>query len=235
MKIKRIVSKIFFPEKCDFCKEIIPLTRLYCTCQGSEETRIGDNICLSCGEEKEKCTCSYGSSVDLENFASVYYYEGLIKEKLHRYKFRHEKNLGDFFALNMSERVATVFSSYDFDAVTFVPSDKETVKERGYNQSRLLAEKIAVKFFIPCSDLIDKKPDTPKQHKLSGKERLTNLTNRISLKENCDIKGKTLLLCDDIKTTGATLNECRKVLLQGGAKEVCCITAALTRFSPDTL
>lgn len=235
MKITRIISKIFFPEKCDFCKEIIPLTKLYCDCQGNEEVKIGEDVCLSCGMEKEKCICRYQKSIDLQKFAAVYSYEGLIKVKLHRFKFRKEKDLCRFFGSAMSERVAVIFAPYDFDVVTFVPSDKDTVKERGYNQSRLLAEYVAEKFFLPCEELLIKKEETVKQHRLSQEERLTNLKGRINLKANCYVKGKTVLLCDDIKTTGATLFECRNTLIERGAKEVCCITAAVTPFNADTV
>lgn len=231
MKTMQIISKIFFPERCDFCREIIPFTKLYCDCQGKEEIRIGDDVCLSCGKEKVKCSCPFPQSVNLEKFAAVYSYEGLIKVKLHRFKFRKEKSLCNFFGTAMSERVATVFASYDFDVVTFVPSDKETEKIRGYNQSRLLAETVAEKFFIPWEEILIKREGVAKQHKLSAEERLTNLKGKIALKKNCDVKGKTILLCDDIKTTGATLGECRSVLLKSGAKEVCCITAAVTPFN----
>ena len=73
-----------------------------------------------------------------------------------------------------------------------------------------------------------KSTDTQKQHTLKAKERLTNIKGSISLNENFSVKGKTILLCDDIKTTGATLRECTEVLLGHGAKDVYCATVAIT-------
>ncbi len=144
------------------------------------------------------------------------------------YKFSSRKEFYRRFGDAVAERAAIVWADVDFDTVTFVPSSPESVRERGYNSSYLIARRAAEKLFLPCEELIIKSKETEKQHRLTAKERTTNIKGSIAPKENALIKGRTVLLCDDIKTTGATLAECCNVLFEQGAKDVYCVTVAVT-------
>ena len=79
----------------------------------------------------------------------------------------------------------------------------------------------------PAYDLLIKIKDTPTQVNLKHEERLTNLKGAFEANKKYNIKGKTILLCDDVITTGSTLSECAKVLKKSGAKRVICVTAAI--------
>ncbi len=228
-KLKRI-SRIFFPDKCSICRQLIPFHQDFCHCQGEEMIAIGNDICFGCGKEKSDCCCKAPNNIILSHLASVYSYEAMAKTKLHSFKFNGKKALGSEFSLSMSERVAVVFPEIDFDLVTFVPADKISLRERGYNQSEILARGVAGHLFLPVENLLTKTQHTKNQHHLSSKERTENLVGKIRFTSDYDIKGKTVLLCDDVKTTGATLNECSKVLLNAGAKDVYCITFAVTPY-----
>jgi len=103
-------------------------------------------------------------------------------------------------------------------------------KLRGYNQSEIIARQTAKRLFLPCIDTLIKSKETPKQHYLSAESRQKNLADAISLKDGADLKGKTVLICDDIKTTGSTLLICEQLLLKAGASDVYCAVAAIPIF-----
>ncbi|MBQ7117811.1 MAG: ComF family protein [Clostridia bacterium] len=228
MKKREFFWRIFFPEKCPLCGKVLKINEDFCLCCGSDEVRLSDNCCEGCGKEKELCSCGTDCTASLAHITGVFSYEGLIRNMLISFKFAGRKSLYRYFGDCLAERVATVYAKADFDTVTFVPSSAESIKERGYNPARLIAEQTAKRLFIPCEELLIKSKETKKQHSLSGAERITNVKGSVSPKRSTAIKGKTILLCDDIKTTGATLRECCDILFSEGAGEVYCAAAAVT-------
>lgn len=228
MKKSEIIGRIFFPEKCPLCGRTLKINEDFCLCCGSEEIKLSENCCEHCGKEKELCSCGTLYTAELSHITGAFSYDGIIKNMLLSFKFSGRKNLYRYFGDCLAEKAATAYADVDFDTVTFVPSSAENTKERGYNPTRLLAERTAKKLFIPCEELLIKNIETEKQHSLRAKERMTNIKNSIVLSKNVSVKGKTVLLCDDIKTTGATLRECSDILLAMGAEDVYCITVAVT-------
>lgn len=231
MKTIQFIKRIFFPKRCSVCSEIVPLSDQYCSCCGEDETTIGAGFCPHCGYDEERCICGKNSTREFSHLAAVYIYSGAVRQKICAFKFENEKQLSSFFAEKMSERVANVFPEADFDFVCFVPSTKATLKKRGYNQSELLAKEIAKHFFIPCKNVLLKIKDTPSQHTLNAKQRSNNITGSIVCIE--EMKDKTVLLCDDVKTTGATLSTCIDALKAASVKDVYCICIALSDYSED--
>ncbi len=235
MKILKITERIFFPEKCAVCGRILKVNEESCLCCGSNEVKLSLNCCEHCGSEKDECCCESSLTARLPHITGAFRYSELIQCKLLNYKFGGKKELYKFFGDSLSERIALAFSQTDFDIVTFVPSSESTLKERGYNHCRLISERVSQKLFLNHAELLLKAGETPKQHRLTAKERMTNISGSIVLKENADIRGKTILLCDDIKTTGATLKECADVLLSAGAEDVYCAAVAVTSNLADHL
>ena len=228
MKKTETVSRIFFPEKCPLCGRTLRINENFCHCCGSDEVRLSPDCCEHCGNERELCSCGSIFSSVLPHFTGVFLYDGLIKNMLLSFKFSGRKNLYRYFGDCIAERVAIACADTDFDAVTFVPSSEASLKERGYNPAQLIAERAAKKLFLPCEKLLIKNKETEKQHVLNGKERMTNIKDSFAPADNSVIRGRTVLLCDDIKTTGATLKECTDVLFSHGAKDVYCVTVAVT-------
>ncbi len=228
MKSIQLLSRVLFPEKCSVCGKTLKINEDFCFCCGSNEIILSQNCCENCGKEKELCSCGSAYSSHLPHITGVFAYEGLIQSKLLSFKFGGRKDLYRFFGDSLAERVAIVFSKTDFDVVTFVPSSADFIKERTYNHTQLIAERTAKKLFLPCEELLTKNKNTEKQHLLKAKERMTNIKGSISAEKAEKIDGRTILLCDDIKTTGATLKECCDVLLKAGAKDVYCATVAVT-------
>lgn len=224
------LMRCIFPKKCPICHELIPITDKYCKCSFEENEAISNDFCIHCGYDTVNCTCEVGNTVKLPAVAGIYIYKGKIKFEICDFKFNNMKSYADKLGTEMAFRVANAFYYVDFDVVTFTPMSKESKLSRGYNQSELLAKIVAKRLFIPCEDLLDKVRDTKSQHTLSGKERTENLKNSVKVKSDVSVKGKNILLCDDVKTTGSTLKECVDNLLNAGAQSVYCICIALSDF-----
>lgn len=102
------------------------------------------------------------------------------------------------------------------------------IAERSYNQSELLAEELSKILEIPIKNALVKLFDVKTQHDMAIMQRKGNVHGVYDVKNGFDVKGKTVLLVDDIMTTGETLNNCALIMKIRGAEKVCCITAALT-------
>ena len=125
------------------------------------------------------------------------------------------------------------YSKISFDCVTDVPLHRKSLRKRGFNQSQLLAKDLALKLNLEYKSILKKVVDNNIQHKESAKNRKMNVYGAYDLKKGVNVDGKTILLVDDIKTTGATLNECAKMLLLGGAEEVYAITYSVTKSKKE--
>ena len=228
MKLKRIISWIFFPERCSICGEIKPFLKSYCPKCGIDTKAISETACKKCGHEK--CMCSDGAFIDLPHFTAVYYYEGQVKRSLLKFKFYSDSSYADIFGKAMADRIKELYSDVSFDEVCFVPMTAEAEFHRGYNQSELLASKVAGELNVPLVPCLKKLRSSLNQKDLNSTERRENVKDSFGINLEADIKGKTIILCDDIKTTGSTLKECSDTLLKAGAKDVYCICLALTRY-----
>lgn len=119
------------------------------------------------------------------------------------------------------------------DCIVYVPATAKSVRARGYNQSLLLAKAISSKIPVPViKDAVIKVRDTSSQKTLSRKEREANLSGAFKVQKRSWLKGKTVLLIDDVLTTGSTANELSRVILNAGAKEVYLATAASVEYEP---
>ena len=226
-----IALRCLYPKHCPVCDEIIPINEEYCACSRKENRRLGDNCCIHCGRENSSCVCEARNSVYLPEIAGVYIYDGKVRADILELKFYNRKNLAVRLGTDMAERCAKVYSDVDFDIVTFVPMSKESLEYRMYNQSELLANQVGKMLFVPVEDLFVKIKNTQAQHSLNGEDRLENVRDSVSVKSDINVEGKTVLICDDVKTTGATLSQCVKALESAGASRICCICIALSNFS----
>lgn len=226
-------SRLFFPKRCSLCGEIVPIERDYCLCGGNHEVRIGEAFCEHCGHDRENCVCGLPDSAYFEHITAAFVYTGIIRTRLCDFKFSAERKESEFFSFEMSRKFCEAFPLVRADTVTFVPMTGKSERKRGYNQSRLLAAGVSKRLLIPCEELLVKTRETRCQHDLPAQERRSNLDKAFEKNENAQISGKTVILCDDIKTTGTTLLQCVRVLKENGAKQVYCLCAAVSDYSPD--
>lgn len=229
-KIFNTIIRAIYPKRCPLCDEIIPINETYCACSRYESIKIGDNFCYHCAHDKNNCVCGAGNTVYLPYVSAVYIYGGKIRADILNLKFNNEKHLAIKLGEMMAERVAYAYADVDFDVVTYVPMSDRSYDVRTYNQSELLAKQVGKMLFCPVKDLLEKIRQTEQQHNLGGNERIKNLNNSVRLIDPDYVKGKNILICDDVKTTGATLSQCVSVLREAGAGKVCCICVAVTDF-----
>ena len=116
------------------------------------------------------------------------------------------------------------------DIITWVPLSRKRLRQRGYDQARLLATELSKKAGIECCRLLKKTRNNPAQSGTGGAEkRRANVSGVYTALSPEKITGKSILIVDDIVTTGATLSECGRMLLSAGAKEVKAVTVARKR------
>ena len=221
-----LIKEAFFPMTCAACGEVTKDGEPLCDyCREMLKPINPIKRCILCGCEKPDCECKY----------RVFRFDGLIAPfenkdtaKLGVYSFKFGKRMSnaDYFAEQMAFCVKNEYRDIGFDAVTFVPMHRSRFLKRGFNQSRVLAEKIAEILGLPLEDTLVCLKNGKRQHDLFGKERYENVKGRYKAKAG--VKGKMLLLADDIKTTGATLDECAKQLYLSGADGVYCVTALIS-------
>lgn len=163
-----------------------------------------------------------------KSVCAPFYYDGAAGKAIRNLKFKNMPEFADVLAEDMAECFKMHFGNYSFDYCTFVPTVKKDIKKRGFNHAELLARKVAENIDIPCKELLVKCTSTQPQHTLPEMKRSGNLLGCFETTNTELIENTRILLCDDVKTTGATLNECAKTLLIGGAAEVLCLTASIT-------
>lgn len=223
-------AKLLFPQRCRFCNTVIDIREE--TCKNCEENKneITGEICMLCGFKAEDCVCkkhkNYYNAV-----AAPYYYDGTAEKAIYNLKFNGIKSVADGLSHDMANCFSRYFENYSFEYITYVPMTEKSMKLRTFNQAQLLAEKVSDITGIPCIKILEKTVETKTQHFLKENERTGNLLGVFEINENEieKIQNARILLIDDIKTTGSTLNECAKTLLIGGAAEVFCLTAAIVR------
>lgn len=153
----------------------------------------------------------------------VLIYSDASAKAIHRFKYNKDTTF--------SRALGSIISGYPdlegFDAIIPVPLHIDRLRERGFNQSLLLARAVGKRHRIPVDPFVLKRTRwTEPQVNLSGKERKINVKGAFEVQG--DVRGRSILLIDDVYTTGATVGECSKVLRKGGAKEVCVLTLART-------
>ncbi len=154
-----------------------------------------------------------------------YAYEGILAEAIQRFKYQKQTTLADPLAGLLREKLTDI----QFDRVAAIPLHPIRLRTREFNQSLLLAQKIARFTQVPLLvDVLHRSRDTLPQVGLSRKERAQNVRRAFHLSNPASLEGKRILLVDDVYTTGATLREGANILLKGGAKEV--TVAAVARM-----
>lgn len=213
--------RTLYPDKCPFCKEVL---------------KSGERVCTSCSlpfVSPQVDVKKYSAHNDCFDFAySVFYYEPIVQKAILQYKYYAEGSkympAGRVFAGYMKGLLLQKVKP-NYHLVGFVPMAKKDLKKRKYNQAEHLARTLSKELNLHCEELLLKTKQNQTQHDLPASERLENVKDVYALNPKHNIQGKTILLVDDILTTGATLNECSRVLKQQGAKRVDIITLAVTR------
>jgi competence protein ComFC len=225
---KEKLLSLFYPARCPFCGGLINPDMLCCAVCENKLYAIEGETCKKCGREKPHCFCR-GKRYEFSRCVSPFYYEGAAKNGILRLKFHGKRNAAGPLAAYLTKTVQREYSGVRFDFVTAVPLSGEQLKERGYNQAQEIALKLCANIGVKYSTLLLKPYDTKPQRECRASERWGNVFGAFQFSGE-KIDGKTVLLVDDVTTTGATLNECAKMLrLTGGASSVYCAVEACVK------
>lgn len=203
---------VFLPERCPFCTKVIPMGKLFCD---------------ECAEAFTGITYHTYARGGYLTVSAVPYIDKFAKG-IKRFKFNKGQQYAYQLARLMADAIAREYKDEVFDCISFVPLHQKKLSERGYNQSELLADELSGLLGIPVERLLKKTRNNQPQHSLKkASERETNVRGVYRLADKKATVNKSILLIDDIVTTGNTLGECARILTQGGAAKVLCATFAI--------
>lgn len=222
-KLYRFILDIFFPNRCPICKEFIEWNELVCNECLSKSDAFPKEICGRCG--KAECFCD---TIKYDGAFVCYYYEGAAKEGILSLKDGC-KQFGEHLGILLGNKIAE--SEIDADAVVGVPMSNDSYKKRRYNQAVVIAKEIAEINNIPLLKGLLSKRKSAVQHSLSKKERLSN-TDAYS-KGYMKLDNMKIILCDDVITTGSTLNRCAELLKEMGAAAVYAAVGTTTKLKKE--
>lgn len=233
-RVKNAVERALFPRDvtCDICGEELTASTRYALCAEciSKMPFTGEHICLNCGvpitDEADYCLRCENQKTDFVLNRSPLVYDGEAKSLIHAMKFGGKRYIAETLGAMMSDEFLK--RNMAADIAVFVPMTESEERKRGFNQSELLARDVAKRLNLPLLPALVKVKETPAQKELSGKERAENLEGAFVCIYG-QVKGRKLLLIDDVFTTGATANACTHALLKAGAREVRVLTAAVTK------
>lgn len=224
--LRKTAADLFYPRKCPLCGSVLMSNERICGSCSDEMVYIDPPVCKLCGRPYYDCTCD-GTPRYYERNVSPFVYTKSIRSGLHRLKFHNAPSVANFFSNFMSATVRREYRDYHIDLVTCVPMYAADINRRGYNQAALLATGVGKHLELPVyNNILKKAVLTNVQHNLPRAERRENVKDAFEVVRPYMVRHKTVLLCDDIITTGYTLNECARVLIEVGADCVLCATGA---------
>ena len=195
--------------------------------------RLEEPFCSRCAEPYARhapgeflCSNCAGRRWSLGRVRAAYRAVGTVREVILRFKYQREYSLRPWLGRWMRDGFRQYYSQEKWDALVPVPLHGARSRERGFNQSAEIAGWLGAKVGIGVEEGLVRIKPTPPQARLRRVERLRNLRGALALAPGFDPRGRRLLLCDDVFTTGATADACARVLKQAGAEEVAALTVA---------
>jgi ComF family protein len=224
--------RLLYPPVCKVCGERLPeelriglcpacwrsvelIKHPWCSACGQPITQReisdprGENLCLDCRVAPFPVTLR----------GTARYAEPLIR-LLYEFKYDFWPSLADQLGDLFVERAHALFGPWRPEVVVPVPLHVKRLRWRGFNQSRLLAKRVAAHWGVPLAEPLVRVRNTIPQFKLPKEARLTNVARAFAVRDPGVVAGRRVCLVDDVSTTGSTIRECGKVLREAGATEV---------------
>lgn len=207
--------RILFPPKCVLCARFLT----------KEET----DLCHDCRKSTEFFPGTKTNIPFVAHWTALWYYKDGVRGSVHRFKFGNRRHYAGCYGRLLGMRLSdSIYADADF--ITWVPVSTFRRLHRGYDQSKLLADALGKELSLPVIRALKKIRHTPPQSTLGhAPQRRANVLNAYRVVDPKLIRGKRILLLDDVVTTGATASECARVLLTAGAKEVNLATVAVAK------
>lgn len=220
MKILSMLSNLLYPEKCILCGKLLEKREL--------------DLCHRCRIEAPVCPISRITIPFLDSWTALWYYEGDVRRSLLRYKFQGRRNYASGYGRLLAMRLLEEERA-EFDVLTYIPISQQRRRKRGFDQVELLAKKVGEELGIATLSTMKKlRNNKPQSHIVGDAQRRANVLGVYAMLSDADVRGKRVLLLDDIVTTGATAGEAARILLTAGAKEVHLAVLATAKHEKKT-
>jgi ComF family protein len=224
-KLGEIALNLLFPQRCVGCgKE----GELICRSCQSSLPRIMPPLCPRCGRPQPSgilCSNCVSWRAEIEGIRSPFRFDGVMRQAIHQLKYRNLRTLAAPLAQLLRDYLVTY--PVPGDVLVPVPLHRRRLRERGYNQSRLLARELGKLISLPMVDdcLIRQRHAPPQARTRNVQERLSNVVGAFRCSDQ-RLRDKQVLLIDDVSTSGATLDACAAALKAAGVKSVWGLTLA---------
>ena len=226
------VLDLLFPPRCVVCGK---LGEVLCSSCVADFPRLGEPACPICGapgHTQAPCPSCPPPPLHIEQIQSAYLFEGGLRKAIHALKYQRQRRL----AGPLAEAICAVILAEDGTnlALCPVPLHPKRLTERGFNQAELIVSELAVRWGIPVLEggALRRVRETRSQVDLGRTERLTNVQGAFAAEPEL-VRGRRVLLFDDVCTTGVTLAACGEALWAAGAEQVSALTLARTSWSGD--
>ena len=164
---------------------------------------------------------------DFDSGVSVYMYKGAMKNSIYRFKYGNRQEYAKYYGRELARAIAARSDMRRAGLIVPVPLHSDKLLKRGFNQAELLAGEISTLLNIPMKPgLVERVRATAAQKELGAYERRKNLKKAFKIGQN-DVKLNTIIVVDDIFTTGSTIDGVARVLKEAGAKKVYAATLAI--------
>lgn len=220
MSLFHQISDFLFPPKCVLCKSVLEKGQL--------------DLCITCRTEISPCPKPKKQIQFLASWTVLWYYEGNVRKSLLRYKFRNKRSYANTYGRLLAMKLEQEYPE-GFDLLTWIPISSLRRLKRGYDQVELLCGAVAAELGTEATPTLKKIHNNPPQSGITGfAQRRANVLGVYRILDPELVRGKRILLLDDIITTGATASEAARVLLTAGAKEVTCAAVAAATHTKKT-
>lgn len=225
------ILDLIYPEKCPFCGTLVSREEEgICEACKSKLPYIGEPRCMMCGkpissETEEFCYDCKKTRHIFDGGRNLWIHKESVRQAVYSFKYHDRKCYGKIFGREMAKKMSTYLNTIGAEALVPIPLHKKRYRDRGYNQAQVLASEIGRQINLPVEDILIRTKETNPQKMLSDIQRRKNIEGAFALKGECTYR--TVVLVDDIYTTGSTLDEAAKVLKKAGASKVFFLTISI--------
>lgn len=244
MKILKQLMDLIYPPRCPVCGTFLEEDQVP---GGHADLRLCEPCFMAFSEIRSPfcpiCRRPFGDGIQenhvcedclrkrpfFEAVGAPYLYEGRLMEAIHLFKYGGKTHLADSMGILLTSFAGRWLKRRDRLLMMPIPLHPKRLRERGFNQSLLLARHVASRMGMELDYLsLRRVRYTLPQAGLKSEERRKNVRKAFELRDPGAVKGRTVILVDDVATTGSTLNECARILRRAGAEKVLCLVLART-------
>ena len=229
MNVLNSLADIIFPPRCLSCNKRNASSEVICNECADELVNLQEHICTFCQRETsnmnicEDCKREY----PFDEVICAYMFNPPIQRLIHNFKYNEFKRIGAYLGSKLADILSRCTFIADTDYIIPVPLHRTKQRYRGFNQSDIIAEALSDRLNIPWfKDVIQRKKFTQTQTQLKKSEREKNVAQAFKIKKNADFQNKSVVLVDDVLTTGSTMKSIALLLKEHLAKHIYVCTLA---------